>query len=385
MRILHAGKYYPPFRGGIENFLADLVGAQVTDGNQVAVVAHNHQRGGVWAVDSNPLIDRVPCHGQLLYAPLSPSYPLWLERRLRQFDPDLIHIHMPNTSAFWLLFSPAARRRPWVVHWHADVVTSAIDRRLQWAYPLLYRPFEQWLLSRASTIIVTSPPYLEASEPLSRWRSRCRVVPLGIDERRLATVEPQLEAWAERQWQNDQMRILGVGRMTYYKGQSTLIDAVAATAGCQLRLVGRGELAETVAKRATDPALEGRVAILDRCDDRQLAALLASCDLLALPSLERTEAFGVVLLEAMALGKALVVSDIPGSGTGWVVEQGQCGWRTTPGSVNDWAQTLASIRDQPAERCARGTEGRSRFDQLFSIRQTAMLISDCYRALGCRQ
>src|SRR5699024_5451513 len=101
-----------------------------------------------------------------------------------EFKPDLLHLHLPNTSAFWAMAIPAARKIPWIVHWHADVVASRHDSKLALAYPL-YRPFEQRFLKVASAIIATSPPYLESSSALAHWRDKCQVIPLGLDPARL--------------------------------------------------------------------------------------------------------------------------------------------------------------------------------------------------------
>ena len=73
-------------------------------------------------------IYRAPSYGRLLYAPVSPAFPFWLARAIREFQPDLLHLHLPNTSAFGALLVPAARRLPWVIHWHADMVSSERPR-----------------------------------------------------------------------------------------------------------------------------------------------------------------------------------------------------------------------------------------------------------------
>lgn len=72
---------------------------------------------------------------------MSPQFPSWLKRVIRRERPIILHFHLPNTSAFWALAVPEARRLPWVVHWHADVVASDRDQRLKLAYPV-YRPLE---------------------------------------------------------------------------------------------------------------------------------------------------------------------------------------------------------------------------------------------------
>src|SRR5690606_17891333 len=128
---------------------------------------------------------RVPILGTVAHTPLSLSFPFRLNRLLASNRVDVIHVHMPNASAFWLLFPRRAAAVPSVVHWHSDVVAAEHDWRLKLFYPLC-RPSETRLLSRASVIVATSEAYLASSRPLARWRDKCRVVPLGIDPRQPA-------------------------------------------------------------------------------------------------------------------------------------------------------------------------------------------------------
>ena len=68
MRVLHIGKYYPPFAGGIEHFLADLLPALQRRGIAGAAVVHDEQRGRQGRYPGpadDPAIYRAPCHGQL--------------------------------------------------------------------------------------------------------------------------------------------------------------------------------------------------------------------------------------------------------------------------------------------------------------------------------
>ena len=143
MRVLYIGKYHPPFSGGIENFMADLLPVQARDGVETLALVHEHRRSTVavpeGVVERGVRLYRAPAYGRLLYAPVSPQFPFWLRRVIRQSSPDVLHLHLPNTSAFWVLALPQARRILWVIHWHSDVVASQHDRRLSAAYRV-YRP-----------------------------------------------------------------------------------------------------------------------------------------------------------------------------------------------------------------------------------------------------
>ncbi|MBZ0097585.1 MAG: glycosyltransferase, partial [Taibaiella sp.] len=144
MRVLHIGKFFPPHPGGMETFLGDILPALERRGVSSAAVVHVATKHSNKTNKQTPTRTRVygsKTYGSLLYAPISPRFPLTLNKAIREFSPEILHIHMPNTSAFWLLCVPAAQRIPWVIHWHSDVVQSKHDKRLAWAYHI-YRLLE---------------------------------------------------------------------------------------------------------------------------------------------------------------------------------------------------------------------------------------------------
>ncbi len=379
MRVLHLGKYYPPFAGGMEYFLGDLLPALQSQGVDSAALVHAHTGPGERpATATPPLVWRAPCHGRLLYAPVSPAFPRWLARIIGEFRPDLLHLHLPNTSAFWAMAIPAARRLPWVIHWHSDVVASRLDRRLALAYGL-YRPLEQRLLARSRAIIATSPAYLDFSAALRPWRHKARTIPLGLDPARIADPPPDAIAWAESHWGVAGFRVLAIGRLTYYKGHDRLIQAMAELPGdTRLLIVGSGEHRQRLAGLIRERGLEGRVELLGFQPEAPLNALLASCQVLALPSLERTEAFGLVLLEAMRFARPVLASDIPGSGVGWVVRQGGHGLLVPPADPAALARALGELRSNPRRREALGRQGTQALGDSFAIEQVAAEIGTLY-------
>lgn len=383
MRILHIGKYFPPFYGGIETFLHDLCGAQAAAGLEVMALVHNHLPGAGTTEENWPVADgvvkviRVSSWGRLLFTPVSPVFPLVLKKAIDEFAPDLLHLHLPNPSAFWVMALSSARRIPWVIHWHADVVSADFDWRVKQAYRF-YRPFEQALIRRSDRVIATSEPYLATSKPLASWHSRCMVIPLGLDPCRIQVLKPAQSRSQDLDWQPDRLKVLAVGRLTYYKGFEYLLRAIAELDGVQLKIVGEGEKEQELRNLITDLALAQRAALTGKVTGAELATLMMSCDCLCLPSVERTEAFGMVLLEAMYCGKPAVVGDVPGSGMGWVVQQGETGIKVPPADSQALAHALAELAEDRAQLAKMGLRAKERFTAEFDISPVAEQIFSLY-------
>ncbi|MCH9698439.1 MAG: glycosyltransferase [Gammaproteobacteria bacterium] len=379
MRILHIGKYFPPFAGGMENFLADLLDESSNQLLQCAALVHDHSNGKLAEkeiIDGNEIV-RVRTHGQLLFAPVSPAFPGKLKQMLESFEPDVIDIHMPNTSAFFLLFSSASRRIPWVIHWHSDVVFPENKPLLKLAY-WLYRPLEYLMLRKSKAVITTSPNYLKTSATLKPFLDKCSVIPLTINESRIPTLSHTMHEKARNLWNTgttgDQpFRVLCVGRLTHYKGHELLIEAIAKinpeTANISTLIVGEGELESSLQQQIVDARLTSRIKLLGHQSDLILNALLANCDVLCMPSTLRTEAFGLVLLEAMYHGKPALVSDIEGSGMTWVIRDNQNGWYSPVGDPDALAKKLVELQQNPQLIMDAGQRSREIFDAEYSANQ----------------
>jgi glycosyltransferase involved in cell wall biosynthesis len=376
MRILHLGKYYAPERGGIERYLQALAEWGVTRGDSVGVLVH--QRPGSWwrahEVMNGVDVRRAGCLAAPLYTPLSPGFPFELAHALHELNPDLLHLHFPNPSCFAVLASPAARRLPWLVHWQAEVAPDSPDWRLRTAYRA-YRRFEQAVLARANAIIATSQAYVDASVALAPWRAKTVVIPLGIDDAEPVTPAPEL--WPAHAG----MRLLAVGRLSRYKGFDVLIEALAQVAGVCLLLIGHGECERELHALAHERGLDQRIAFAGELDDATLAAAYAAAEAFVLPSLDRSESFGLVLLEAMRAGLVVVASAIPGSGVGTVVANNHTGLLIAPGDAAALAHAITRLRDDTDLRATLGTAGRARWENLFTLRRSALAVHALYQSV----
>lgn len=347
----------------MERFLEDLIVAQRAAGAEAFALVHQ-QKGTASPVNDPSWLRRVPVALNISFAPLAPKYLSALDRAIDDWQPDYLHLHLPNLSAVAALLSRKARKLPWVIHWHADVVSSEHNVSLRVLYPF-YRPLERAVLERAALVIVTSRPYLETSEPLQSFREKCAVVPLGMDFERLANrAAPAADACA---WKDGRFRVLAVGRLTYYKGFDTLIAAIAQCPDVELRIVGEGQ------DRASLQALIDRLEIADRVflegelSDVACFERYRSADLFCLPSRERTEAFGLVLLEAMHHRLPVLASALHGSGVTTIV-RAQFNGRLAP--VDEpaaWRDAIEALRIAPEETARLGANGELRAQERFNI------------------
>ena len=362
MRVLHIGKYFPPVKGGMERFLEDLIAAQRAAGIEAFALVHQDRRhllptGSPWLRD-------VPVWREFAFAPLAPRFFAEINRAIDDWQPDYLHLHMPNLSALVVLASKRARRLPWVIHWHSDVVSSEHSLALRLLYPL-YRPFERALLERAALVVCTSHAYLETSEPLQPFREKCAVVPLGIDLQRLL---PQTRAsTASVGWAIDKFRLLAIGRLTYYKGFDTLIRAVAQCPRAELRIVGDGSDRDTLQKLIDQLLVADRIFLEGALNDADCLERYQSAQLFCIPSRERTEAFGLVALEAMAHELPVLASALSGSGLVNVVQSGVTGRLAPVDEPAAWRDAIESLRASPAVLRSMGIAGALRVSTSFAI------------------
>lgn len=344
-RVLHIGKYFPPHRGGMETILRDQMNIQTRDeGLTVSAVVHSSERRLTDKVDITDLGYRVRRSARwvtAIFAPIAPFFWWSILREIRELDPDEIKIHMPNLSAFWLLLLPSARARKWVILWHSDVLPSRHSiglRALYW----LYRPAEVLLLTKADKIVVTSPPYLESSAPLSRFRKKCTVIPLRLDLKAIPAAAIREKKPARMAAEG--VRVLCVGRLSYYKGFGTAIKAVAKIPDAHLKIVGDGDMRRSLMALIKSLRVEERIEILGNVNDATLWRLYRWCDIHCLPSIERTEAFGLSVTEAALFDRPSVVSNLKDSGLVWNAENTGVPFTTaSPGDADSFAAAILRL------------------------------------------
>jgi rhamnosyl/mannosyltransferase len=195
------------------------------------------------------------------------------------------------------------------------------------------------------------------------------------------TTDAHARAGRDTTGQRPELHVLYVGRLTYYKGVRYLIEAAARVKDLRLDLVGDGDQAEELKALTATLGLEDRVTFHGSLPDHELASFMCECDCLCLPSIERTEAFGLVLLEAMFFGKAVVIADVSGSGMGWIVDNGVTGVKVKPRDAAALTDAFFQLEEQQTQLQAMGVRGKEKFEKMLEIQQAASGIWDIYQLM----
>lgn len=370
MKILHIYKDYYPILGGIENYLRWLAEGQAARGHEVMVLVTNPAGMKTVVREENGVrVIRAARLATVASTPLSVA----LAFLLAQQRPDIVHLHFPyplGEISQCLL----RRGRATVMTYHSDVIRQAGILRF-------YNPLLRHILRQVDRILPTSEPYIHSSPYLRPLSERCTVIPLGINVERFSHPQPQRVAAIRRRYPSP--LLLFVGRLRYYKGLPILIEAMRKVQATLL-IVGTGPEAAALGDLAYLAGVSDRVHFLGDVSDANLPAYYQAADIFVLPSSHRSEAFGIVLLEAMASSTPVISTEL-GTGTSWVNQHGKTGLVIPPRDVDALITAIQRLLADPDLRRRMGTHAYDRVQQEFALPVVIERVLAVYQELLLRK
>jgi rhamnosyl/mannosyltransferase len=296
--------------------------------------------------------------------PVSLGFPFLLRRLSRHVD--ILHFHMPFPLGV-LSYLAARPRGKVVVWWHSDIVRQ--KKIMPFYRPLLHR-----FLRTADRIIVATSEHIENSPHLRDFRGKCEIVPFGIDTSRFELNSEMRAKEQEIRSTHGPNIVLFVGRLIYYKGAEYLIRAMKDVDG-RLLIIGKGPLENQLRSQAADLGIEDKVVFLGSTQEHDMAAYYHSCDVFVLPSIARSEAFGIVQLEAMACGKPVINTDLP-TGVPGVSRNGETGITVPPADPVALSEAINKLLRDSDFRQSCGSNARRRVKEHFSM---SRMIDNVYQ------
>jgi len=282
------------------------------------------------------------------------SWALWKEFKALSEWADLIHYQFPWPFADFLALTRQSRKKPYIVSYQSDIVR-------QKGLNNLYEPLMRWFLDNAASVVASSPSYISSSKVLSNLKQPPALIPNGVG------MEPKKEAYElekadyESLYGNDFYLFIGVFR--YYKGLQYLLEA-AKISGLPVVIVGDGPEAGNLHSYVQEHELKN-VHFLGHVNDEQKYALIALSRALILPSSQRSEAYGMVLLEAARQGTALISTELE-SGTSYINQHNKTGLVVQAKSASALASAMNCMAENDSKLSEFSIAAKQRFDKYFT-------------------
>jgi rhamnosyl/mannosyltransferase len=308
----------------------------------------------------------LPTFGFVASLPISVAY----LNSLSRLTGDILHVHEPFPWAdLSYLFSSTIRNNfsHLVVSWHSDIV------RQKWALRF-YRPYILKFLKMADKILVSNNNLIEFSEYLSE------VIPLGAKLDWVNNSSNRSERVEKIKSMYTLPLVLFVGRLVYYKGIQYLIDAINQVPDVSLVIIGSGPLKKELLNQIQNLNLERRIHILPEVDAETLHSYYEACDIFILPSVEKSETYGIVQIEAMACGKPVICTELK-TGTTFINQDGITGLVVPPRDSNLIADAIKKLVNNNSLRCKLGENAKKRALNEFTAEKMVASTYNIYNEL----
>ncbi len=356
MRVLHVYRtYFPDPPGGLQEAIRQIALATQPNGIENTVFTLSKKTDPKALVRAEGLVVRERSWAEPASCNLggAAAFKTFSGLALNS-DVLLYHYPWPFADVLDLVTRPRCSK---VMLYHSDIV------RQRWL-GAAYAPLMRRTLRQMDVVIATSPAYAATSPVLSHpdVRDKLRVIPLGINEDSYDAVGDPSILGRLGLLQGEPF-FLFVGVLRYYKGAHFLVRA-AKVLGAKVVIAGSGpEDAQLKALAAEIGAHQ--VVFAGQVSDAEKTTLLQSCRALVLPSHLRSEAFGMVLVEAAMFGKPMISCEI-GTGTSFVNAHEETGFVVPPENPSELAAAMNTLLADESLALAMGVAARGRYERLFS-------------------
>ncbi|HZP53708.1 glycosyltransferase family 4 protein [Actinocrinis sp.] len=365
--------HYPPRIGGVERYAAQIASALTHEPDLKPVVLTTGEtkfRTRVSVQDGVQIV-RLGSWLRLSNTPLSPLWPFQVRRWLRKLGADVVNAHAPVPGLGDIAVAVSGKR-PAVLTYHSGTMhKGGADTGLaDWLIGRYERHILPRVFDRADVLVPVSPVALAAG------RSGAIQITPGVDVDRFTPGPPA------SQRPRDLIYVGRIDRTSAWKGIDVLIRALAGLSDLpdvRLKLVGDGDALPDHLELAASLGVADRVESLGSLDGADLVEAVQSAAVLVLPSLTDAEAFGMVLLEAMACATPVVASSV--GGPAFVLENGESGLLVPPGDPAALEKACRSLLEDTELADRMGASGRRRVEEQFAWPALTRRYAGLFRTL----
>jgi len=370
MKILQVGKTFP-LVGGVDKVIFELSNGISKNGVQCDVLCASVTKEDCFIkINKFYTIYATGSLGKFAATWLSPRMIIKLRKIIKEYD--IVHIHHPDPMASLALFCCNLKHKKIVLHWHSDIVKQQYLLKF-------YRPLQDWLIKRADRIIATSSTYAYGSSYINKYIDKTIIIPIGVEVN--YSLSQDLKQQLNDKYLGKKI-IYSLGRLCYYKGFEYLIDSAKYLDDSYVILIGgTGPLENKLSKQISKSNLGNKVKLLGKIAENEMGTYFSECTLFCLPSIEKSEAFGIVQIEAMSFSKPIIATTIKDSGVSWVNKHGYSGLNVEPKNAKQLANAIKSMCDDDVVLKQCSLNARQRFEDEFTSNLMINRVLDLYRSL----
>jgi len=353
MKILIVNKLYSPWIGGVEKIVQQIAeGLNGKNELNIEVLCCQPFGRGEFEEVNGVKIYRASSLGMLWGMPLSFDFFKLFKRIFQTVDIIDLHYPFPLATLAYFIFKPKIKL---IIHYHSDIVRQKV-------LEFLIRPIIFYTLKRADKIIVSNQNVLKNSFYLKSFQQKCEIIPFGVD---LDNFRRRARKEIKKIREKYGKFILFVGRLSYYKGVEYLIDAMKDIES-KLVIIGDGPTKKRLELKIKNLKIENKIYFLSAQEEKDLINYYRACEVLVLPSIFKSEAFGLVLIEVMACGKPVISTEL-GTGTSFVNKDGITGFVVSPRDSRSLSNAIRKIITNDKMTKKFGENALNRAKEEFSL------------------
>jgi glycosyltransferase involved in cell wall biosynthesis len=370
MKITQVTPYFYPHVGGVESHVLSLSRELAKIGHEVKIVTSLVKNSQPHENFEQLEIFRVKPLLNAYNTPVMPN----LSELLNKMDSDILHTHTPPPfTSYYAAKISKKKNIPLVLTYHCDLEIPGIFGGF--IVGIYRRTFEPYTLKQTDNIIVHTKTYGSTSRAI--WRFAPAIIPSAVDA---LLFHPNVSG--ERIRESYDLSsfnvVLYVGRLRHHKGLEYMIESAKYTPeNVKYLIVGGGDFEIYLKNLAKKIGVSNKIIFTGEIPNEKLPEYYAACDVFLLPSVSRLEAFGLVILEAMASGKPVIVSDIPGVRE--VIENNVEGLLAEPLNSKDIAEKIKFLIADKELREKMGKNGRKKVEEKYQISTIARQVEKVYR------
>lgn len=367
IKIVQVARFAKPHIGGIEEVIEQINSSLPDDKYQKEVICCSNTEKS--SVENRVKYTR--CRYLFDFAANSISPQLFF--KMMFLKTDIIHFHMPviqNVIIWFILYHLGLLKyKKLIITYHGAIIGYDKYMKPFWG---IYRYF----YSKADKIHVLSPNVIDSDPILTLYKEKCEIISYGIDT---SVDNNTQEVQKIKNLYPNKKIILCCGRLVNFKGFQYVIQAMKNIDDAILFIIGDGPLLDSFNTYITENHLKDKIVLLGSISDNQLKEIYYQvCDIFVLASIQTSESFGIVQLEAMKYGKPIINTNLK-TGVNYVSIDKETGITIESKNVEQLVSAIKELFNNDEQRMQYGRNAKKRVETLFDIKKIKEEYKNLYK------